>query len=91
MVLQKAVDNLKGRPMNERKAVASGIAMLIVAILFIGWGILFFKNIQRTREQAEPIGDSLRGTFNLSSVTETQKHLVNGFPVYTQSLNNQSV
>ena len=47
MVLQKAVDNLKDRPHDEKKAVAGGIAITLVVVLLIGWGFLFLRKIQK--------------------------------------------
>jgi hypothetical protein len=47
MVIQRTVESLRERPRDERKAVAGGIAIGIVAILFFGWAFLFFKDIQR--------------------------------------------
>lgn len=46
MALQKSIDNLKQRPKDERTAVASGIAIAVAAILFIGWLIYFIHKIQ---------------------------------------------
>lgn len=78
MVLQKAVDNLKGRPKDERKAVAGSIAVLIVVILFIGWVILFFNNI-RANGQVEPIGIPGRDAFNAPQITEVKLQIQNSF------------
>ncbi|MDO8482120.1 MAG: hypothetical protein Q7S75_03500 [bacterium] len=89
MVLQKAVDNLKIRPKDERKAVAGSIAMLIVAILFVGWVVIFFKRIQSNSQQVESIGNSLKGKFDLSSVTEAQQQIVNSYN-NTDNLNVQA-
>lgn len=47
MVVRNAIDNLKDKPHDEKKAVASGIAIGIVIILLIGWGFLFLRKIQR--------------------------------------------
>lgn len=48
MVLQKAVDNMKGRPQDERKAVAGGIAVMVVAVLVVVWSILFLRGLRHT-------------------------------------------
>ncbi|MDO8522167.1 MAG: hypothetical protein Q7S08_02680 [bacterium] len=76
MVLQKTVDNLKSRPRHERRAVARGIAIAVVAILFIGWIILFFRNIQANGIQIEPIGTT---GLNTAPLTEAQNQIVNSF------------
>jgi hypothetical protein len=46
MVVQRTIDNLKGRPEDERKAVAGGLAIFVIIMLIIVWGIFFFRNIQ---------------------------------------------
>lgn len=56
MVLQKAINNLKGRPRHERKVVAGAIAIATIAVLFLGWAILFFHEIQGNDAQiAQPV------------------------------------
>ena len=47
MVVQKTLDSLKDKPHDEKKAVASGIAIGVVIILLIGWGFLFLRKIQK--------------------------------------------
>lgn len=46
MALQKSIDNLKQKPKDERTAVASGISIVVGAVLFIAWVIYFFQKIQ---------------------------------------------
>lgn len=79
MVLQKSVDHLKSRPRDERRAVALGVALLIVAILFVGWAIMFFKRIQSSSIRTESIGTSVNGSFNFSAIKESQQQLLNGY------------
>ena len=86
MVIQKAVDNLKNRPEDERKAVAGGIAVLIVAILLVGWIVHFLKKIQSGNAQAEQLGNGLKGQFDVSPITEAQKQLVNSYKNTTDEL-----
>lgn len=66
MVVQKTIDNLKDRPHDEKKVVAGGIAVLVVIILFVGWGFLFLRKIQtgtfEPSESAVP-RDQLSGEF----------------------------
>ncbi len=45
MVLQRTIDNLRERPHHERRAVALGIAVSVMLILFLCWGIYFFRTI----------------------------------------------
>lgn len=47
MVVQKTLDDIRGRPHEEKKVVAGGIAIGLVVILMIGWGFLFLRKIQR--------------------------------------------
>ena len=47
MVLKGAVDSLKDRPHDEKKVVATSIAVTLVIILFVGWGFLFLRKIQK--------------------------------------------
>ena len=46
MVVQKTLENLKDKSHDEKKVVASGIAIAVVIILFVGWGFLFLRKIQ---------------------------------------------
>lgn len=60
MVLQNTVNNLRERPRDERKVIAGVTAITVIAVLFIGWAVFFFKKIQNT----EPIQiDSVREDF----------------------------
>ena len=86
MVLQKAVDNLKNRPEDERRAVAGGIAVLIVAILLVGWIIHFFKKIQSGSVEVGQVGSGLKGQFDISPITEAQKQLVDSYKNTTDEL-----
>src|SRR3989344_5304738 len=47
MVLQHKLNDLKGRPHEDKKAVAGGIAIVVV-VLIIGWGFLFLRNLRNT-------------------------------------------
>lgn len=47
MVIQSAVNNLKDKPHEEKKAVATSIAVGVVIVLLIGWGFLFLRKIQK--------------------------------------------
>lgn len=49
MVLQKTIDNLRERPHDERRAVALGVAIAVMVILFIGWAIFFVRSIQTSQ------------------------------------------
>lgn len=86
MVLQKAVDNLKNRPEDERKAVAGSIAILVVAILFVVWTVHFFKKIRSGDMKIEQIGSGLKEQFDVAPITEAQKQLVESYKNTTDEL-----
>ena len=46
MVVQRALDNLKDKPKEDKQVVALSLAGTAVVILLIGWAFLFFKGIQ---------------------------------------------
>jgi hypothetical protein len=50
MVVQKAIDNLKGRPKEDKNAVATGFAVVVVSILLFAWGLWFVSNMKRGGE-----------------------------------------
>lgn len=79
MVLQKAqdaVENLKDKPEDERKAVAGGIAISVVIILLIGWGFIFLKKVQRGGDIN--FENSIPEEFNFSGIQEAQRALEGG-------------
>ena len=78
MVLQKAVDNLKDKSKDEKKAVAGGLAILVVVALFAGWAILFLKKIQRGGE-VQSLGGGAQDEFLNSSIRDAQSALMRGF------------
>ena len=50
MATQSTIDTLKDKPHDEKRAVAGGIAVAVVAILLVGWAFMFLRNIQRGSE-----------------------------------------
>ncbi|QQG37746.1 MAG: hypothetical protein HYS26_03930 [Candidatus Kaiserbacteria bacterium] len=78
MVIEKTINNLKEKPKDERKAVAGGIAIAVVIILFIGWAFLFLKKIQRGGVEAD-LTSGAQSEFNFSSVREAQERLLGDF------------
>ena len=73
MVVQKTIDNLKGRPNDEKKAVASGVAIGFVIILLIAWGFFFIKKVQNGGIQN--LGGGAQDQFNFTTVKEAQLKL----------------
>jgi len=78
MVIQKAVDNLKGKSDDDKKVVAGGIAITIVALLLLGWAFLFFKKVQRGNQELQ-FGGTAQDEFNFSNVRQAQQDLMKGF------------
>jgi hypothetical protein len=74
MVVQKTIDNLKDRPKDERKVVAGGVAIAVIAILLIGWAVLFLRNIQNGTQQVS-FDAGAQNEFNPSNVTEAQQQI----------------
>lgn len=72
MVVQKTIDNLKGRPQDERKVVAGGIAVFVVLILLIGWAVLFFRSIQRGSQEIN-FDSGAQAEFNFSATRDAQE------------------
>ena len=52
MAVQKTIDNLKDGPKEDKVAVAGGIAVAVVVVLFAAWAIFFFRGIASTVNQA---------------------------------------
>src|SRR3989344_7555829 len=78
MVLQKAVNNLKDKPNDEKKVVAGGSAIAVVAVLFAAWAILFLKKLQSGGELQE-LGGGAQDEFLGSSIREAQDALMRDF------------
>lgn len=74
MVVQKTIDNLKERPQDERKVVAGGIAVTVVAVLLIGWAIMFFRGITNGTQDVN-FDSGAQEEFNFSSVREAQSQI----------------
>lgn len=74
VVIQKTVDSLKDRPKDERKAVAGGIAIFIIAVLLLGWAILFFRKIANGTQQVN-FDSGAQAEFNPSNVTAAQQQI----------------
>ena len=70
----KAIENLKSGPRNDKVAVASGIAISVVAVLLVGWAIFFFRGIQKGAQEVNLSGGA-QDAFNFTSVKEAQEQL----------------
>ena len=85
MVVQKAISNLKEGPKEDKVAVASGIAISVVAILLVAWAIFFFHNIQKGSQEVNLSGGA-QDQFNFSSVKEAQQQLQQTYSNTTEDL-----
>lgn len=79
MVLQKTVESLKSRPRHERRAIARLAALAVVAVLFIGWVILFFNNIRANGIQIQPIDIPVEEAINTPQAAEARAQIQNSF------------
>jgi len=43
--MRKIIERLRERPHEERRAVAAGVALSTVGVLFIGWGFSFVQGL----------------------------------------------
>ncbi len=69
-----AIDKLKDKPKDEKTAVASGIAITVVIVLLVGWGIYFFKSVASGSQQVNLSG-GVQDQFNFTSTKQAQQQL----------------
>jgi len=77
-MVAKALDNLKDGPKEDKVAVASGIAVSVVVVLLVAWGIIFFHNIQKGTQQVN-LSSGAQDQFNFTSTTQAQQQLQQDF------------
>jgi len=56
VVLQRTIENLRDRPKHERRAVAFWIAIAVIVVLFVAWGIFFVSTLNSNTLQ--PVNDA---------------------------------
>ena len=78
MVVQKALDDLKERPHDEKTTVASSIAIAVVIILLIGWAFIFLRNIRKTPPTLEG-GVVPQSQFDYSIFKNSQQEIQNEY------------
>jgi hypothetical protein len=79
MVVQKSLDSLKGRPHDEKKAVAGGIAIAVVVVLLIAWGFLFLRNIKKGAPASLENGAVPTDQFNMDLIKSAAQQVSNGY------------
>lgn len=85
MVVQKAINNLKQGPKEDKVVVAGGIAISVVIVLLAAWAIFFFRSVQRNSQQLNLTGGA-QDQFNFSSVKDAQAALQAQFSGNTDEL-----
>ena len=85
MVVQKALNNLKEGPKEDKVVVASGIAISVVVVLLAAWAIYFFHGIQRGTQQVN-LGGGAQDQFVPAGVTQANQQLQQEFGSTTQEL-----
>ena len=78
MVVTKTINNLKQGPKEDKVAVASGIAVGVVAVLLVAWAFLFFQKIQKGDQQINFAGGA-QDEFNFQDVKDAQQQLQNAY------------
>ena len=84
----KAVTNLKDRPKDEKTAVASGIAITVIIVLFIIWGFYFFHKVRSGA--VAPTFQGAGQQFNASGLQAAQQQLQTEYASATSQFQNLS-
>ena len=77
MAIKDKVDDLKGRPNEDKKVVAGGVAITIMIILFLTWGFFFIKKLQHNNQNLQ-FGGTAQDEFNFSNIKQAQADLMKG-------------
>ena len=77
MAIKNAVNNLRNRPKADRAAVASGIATTVVALLFLGWAIIFFHNMRSFNAQTQSANNEAQSQLDTAALNEAKRLLTN--------------
>lgn len=73
MVVQKTVDKLKQGTHEEKSAVATSAAFMVVVVLLIGWAFIFMKKIQRNALPTIDTGAIPEGLYDASAIREAEQ------------------
>lgn len=81
MALRKTVDNLKQKPAEDKRVVASGVAIAVVLVLFIGWGFLFLKKLRSGVEvpTISSPSSAANNVFDFSSLDEATRQFAESY------------
>ena len=69
------LENLRAKPKDQRVAIAEGVAITVVIVLFLAWGLYFFRKIQSGSQQVNLESSSAQNDFNFTNVKEAQQQL----------------
>jgi uncharacterized protein YpmB len=81
MVLQRTIEDLRDRPTHEREAVAFWIAIVVIAVLFMAWGVYFFRSVGAP--DLKPVNDAY--TQAVQQVQAQSPYDTSGWASQTQS------
>lgn len=68
--MRETVNRLKGRPKEDRQAIAAGIAIGVVALLLAGWFIYFMHNLTKGQLEYTRPADSVDDFSETETVLE---------------------
>ncbi|MEK7628080.1 MAG: hypothetical protein AAB421_01515 [Patescibacteria group bacterium] len=72
--MKETLNKMKGRPQDEKKAVATGVAGAVVAILLIIWAVLYLQRVVKSQPAAFEDSDP---AYNYESLRETPEGFFN--------------
>ena len=62
MVVQRTIENLRARSREDRKAIASSVAFLAAALIFVIWAFFFAREFS-----VEPLSDSAKEAYTAAA------------------------
>lgn len=84
--MKQVVDGLKDRPKDEKQAVAGGVAIFIVTIIFIAWAFFFFKKIARGGDVNIPFGGVQQDVVQGASLNQAKDDFLRSYNDATADL-----
>ena len=86
MVVRRTIEHLKGRPKEERTALAASISIGVVAVLFIGWIIFFLHSIATA---PAPDFQSAADSLDSNGLQQAQQEMQQAYGSTTQFIQTQ--